>query len=86
MIIKRIKKTVTHQGIGGQEFIVDEYVTKTLTNDEVFNNGINGNPACLNFIMRRPDFNKLFPHKLYYGKVGNLGYVVAEDEFIEEGE
>lgn len=86
MIVKRIKKSVTHQGIGGQEFIVDEYVTKTLTNDEVLYNALNGNPACLNFAKRRLDFNKLFPYKLYYGKVNGLGYVVAEDEFIEEGE
>ena len=86
MIIKRIKKSVKHQGIGGQEFIVDEYITKTLTNGVVFDKGIHGNPACLNFIMRRPDFKGSFPHKLYYGKVGGLGYVVAEDEFVEEGE
>lgn len=76
-----IKKDVTHQGIGGKEFIVDEYVTNTLTNIEVFKNGMSGNPACLNFITRRPDFKYDFPHKLYYGKVGGLGYVVAEDEF-----
>lgn len=43
-----------------------------------------GNPACLNFIIRRHDFKPDFPHKLYYGKVGGLGYVVAEDEFEEE--
>lgn len=77
-----IKDSVTHQGIGGKEFIVDEYVTKTLTNNEVFDKGMSGNPACLNFIMRRPDFNCAFPHKLYYGKVNGLGYVVAEDEFV----
>ena len=82
MEIRKIKEHITHQDIGGKEFIVDEYVTKTLTNNEVFARGINGNPACLNFIMRRPDFNALFPHKLYYGKVGVLGYVVAEDELI----
>ena len=76
-----IKKEVTHQDIGGKEFIVDEYVTKTLTSQEVFDKGMSGNPACLNFIMRRPDFKWDFPHKLYYGKVGCLGYVVAEDEF-----
>ena len=44
-----------------------------------------GNPACLNFVMRRCDFTSdKFPHKLYYGKVGGLGYVVAEDEFKPE--
>ena len=43
-----------------------------------------GNPACLNFVRRRDDFRVNFPHKLYYGKVGAFGYVVAEDEFEEE--
>ena len=32
---RRIKKHVTHQDIGGKEFIVDEYITKKLTNEEV---------------------------------------------------
>ena len=36
--------------------------------------------ACYNFLRRRPDFNREFPHKLYYGKVDGLGYIVAEDE------
>ena len=89
-MIKRIKKNIkegiTHQVIGGQEFIVDEYVTNTLTNESVFDNALKGNPACLNFIERRPDFRKGFPYKLYYGHVNGLGYIVAEDEFIEEGE
>ena len=86
MIVKRIKKSVTHQGIGGQEFIVDEYITKTLEAPGIIEKALTGNPACLNFVIRRPDFDALFPHKLYYGKVGGLGYIVAEDEFIEEGE
>lgn len=84
MEIRKIKESVTHQGIGGCEFVVDEYITSILTNDEVFDQAMCGNIACLNFINRRPDFNCEFPHKLYYGKVSCLGYVVAEDEFEEE--
>lgn len=80
MIIRRIKPHVLHQGIGGKEFTVDLAVTNTLTNDEVFNLGISGNMACYNFLRRRLDFNREFPHKLYYGKVDGLGYIVAEDE------
>lgn len=80
MLIRTIKPHVTHQGIGGKQFIVDIPITNSLTNDEVFNKGISGNPACYNFIRRRPDFNRDFKHKLYYGKVDGLGYVVAEDE------
>lgn len=80
-MVKIIKTSVTHQSIGGKEFVVDEKITETLTNDNLFTNAINGNWACYNFIMRRPDFNAFFPYKLYYGKVDGLGYVVAEDEF-----
>ena len=55
--IRLLKEGIEHQGIGGQEFAIDEQVTQTLTNEEVFK------------------------YKLYYGKVNNLGYIVAEDEF-----
>ena len=44
---------------------------------------MSGNWACLNFTDRREDFDCNFPHKLYYGKVNGLGYVVAEDELEE---
>lgn len=82
MIIKKISKKITHQNIGGKDFIVDTYITPTLTNDEVFEQGMNkGNIACYNFIQRRKDFSWDFPYKLYYGKVDGLGYIVAEDEF-----
>ncbi|MBQ8293406.1 MAG: hypothetical protein IJX78_06395 [Bacilli bacterium] len=65
--------------------MVDEEVTKTLTNDIVFNKAmIEGNMACWNFVNRRLDFKHDFPHKLYYGKVGGLGYIVAEDELTEK--
>ena len=80
-----IKKHITHQNIGGKEFIIDDKVTETLSNDEVFINGMCGNWACKNFIDRRKDFNRDFPHKLYYGHVGNLGYVISEDEFEKRG-
>lgn len=85
MIIKKIKNSVTHQDIGGKDFIVDEKITETLTNDLIFNMGMTGNWACHNFLERRQDFRRDFPHKLYYGKVDGLGYVMAEDEF-EKGE
>lgn len=84
MIVKVIKNKIKHQNIGGKKFIVDENITETLSNDEVFMNAVMGNWACKNFMDRRPDFNKLFEHKLYYGKVDGLGYIVAEDEFEED--
>ena len=82
MVKKIIKNKVKHQNIGGKEFIVDEYITETLSSEEVYRQAITGNIACLNFINRRPDFDiSHFEHKLYYGKVAGLGYIVAEDEF-----
>ena len=82
MIVKIIKNKVKHQNIGGKEFIVDENITETLSPEEVYRQAYSGNIACINFINRRSDFdNRHFEHKLYYGKVDGLGYVVAEDEF-----
>lgn len=80
-MIQRVKKSVTHQGIGGKEFKVDELVTKTLTPNEVSEKGIReGNPACWNFMDRREDFDLNFPHQLYYVKIDGIGYIIAEDE------
>lgn len=82
MTTRIIKDSILHQGIGGKEFIIDEKITETLTNDNVFNKAIfYNNWACANFVNRRHDFNRNFPYKLYYGKVNGLGYIVAEDEF-----
>lgn len=76
-LIKKVKKSVTHQGIGGKEIRLE----LELDADTVFNKAVNeGNWACANFMDRRDDFNYKFKHKLYYGKVGGLGYIVAEDE------
>lgn len=75
-IIRHIKNNVKHQDIGGKEFRIEF----KLTNNQVFSEAITGNWACYNFVQRRPDFNCYFNHQLYYGKVGDLGYVIAEDE------
>lgn len=76
-----IKDNISHQGIGGKIFIIDEAITETLTPSVIFNKASSGNLACFNFIKRRYDFNINFPYKLYYGKVEGLGYIIAEDEF-----
>lgn len=81
MNIKYIRDDVEHQNIGGKDFIVDEEITKRLSNEEIIKQTKSGNWACYNFIMRRSDFNENFPYKLYYGKVEGLGYIMAEDEF-----
>lgn len=93
-----VKPEVTHQGIGGKEFIPEMELD---IDDVIFKGTIGGNWACMNFLDRRPDINGPRQHdnypnetirirprrteplarpKLFYGKVGNLGYVVAEDE------
>lgn len=84
LVKKKIKHSVTHQCIGGKTFIVDDQISRKLTPDEVFNRAVMGNFACANFVNRRKDFGPDFKHKLYYGKVDGLGYIVAEDEFEEE--
>jgi len=86
-MIKIISKKVTHQGIGGKEFIIDQKITDKLTPDDVIEKAwVYNNWACKNFIDRRPDFNANFAIKLYYVKVNNLGYVIADDEIEEVSE
>jgi len=83
MNVRKIKRSVTHQEIGGKDFVIDWDVSRKLTAQSVLNRAKNGNWACYNFINRRPDFDEKFPYKLYYGKVGILGYIVSEDELEE---
>lgn len=86
-MIGRISKKVKHQGIGGKTFTVDQQITKTLTNDEVFRQAlIDGNIACRNFVDRRVDFTYRFPYKLYYVKIDGLGYIISDDEIDLEPE
>lgn len=68
-----------HQNIGGKKILIE----RSLTADEVDSLAQSGNIACLNFCIRREDFLPEFNKKLYYGHVGNLGYIVCEDELIE---
>ena len=74
----KIKKEVKHQGIGGKYI----YIEMELSPNEVDNQALNGNIACYNFFLRRDDFLPNFTKRLYYGHVGNLGYIVCEDELI----
>ena len=76
----KIKRQVKHQKIGGKNI----YLEMELTPDDVDSQALRGNIACYNFCMRREDFLPDFNKKLYYGHVGNLGYIVCEDELIDE--
>lgn len=75
----KIKKEVKHQNIGGKKILIE----RELTADDVDDLALRGNIACFNFCMRREDFLPDFNKKLYYGHVGNLGYIVCEDELID---
>lgn len=65
----------------------DKGLKKGDIDDVVFKGLFAGNWACRNFLDRR-DMSELGSNKpkVYYGKVGCLGYIIAEDEFesIEE--
>lgn len=74
---RKIKKDLKYRNLGGRVFYIEFEVTK----DEVMKKAlVEGNWACYNFMDRRPDFNNFWTKKLYYGKVDNLGYIIAEDE------
>jgi hypothetical protein len=81
-----IKKDIKYHNIGGEEFVIEE---EWDIDDVVFKGLFTGNWACRNFLDRR-DISELGNNKpkVYYGKVGCLGYIIAEDEFesIEEQE
>lgn len=75
----KVKKKVKHQDIGGKEFVAEFEVTP----DEIDERAMKGNPACLNFAIRRDDFLPDFNKKCFYGHVEYLGYVLCEDELEE---
>ena len=74
---RRIKDSLKYRDLGGKQFYIEFEVSK---NEVVEKALIEGNWACYNFMDRRPDFNRFWTQKLYYGKVGALGYIIAEDE------
>ena len=75
-----VSKEVHHQDIGGKRIILEFGLS---VGEVVQLSIIEGNWACKNFMDRRSDFNYDFDKKLYYGKVGGLGYIIAEDELVE---
>ena len=74
----KVKDSVTHQGIGGQEFTIEKEFTISYALDMPFEDM---NIAMYNFIMRRLDLSEEDENmKLYYGHINGLGYFIAEDE------
>lgn len=76
LLTRKLKKNFTYRELGGKQFTIEFEVPKM----EVFRKAHEGNWACYNFVERRNDFDQFFRHKLYYGKIDGLGYVIAEDE------
>lgn len=76
LLTRKLKKSFSYRNLGGKPFQIEFEVAKL----DVFRKSTEGNWACYNFVERRNDFDQFFPHKLYYGKIDGLGYVVAEDE------
>lgn len=80
LITRTLKKDFSYRSLGGKKFIIEFEVPKI----EVFRKSNEGNWACYNFVERRNDFDQFFRHKLYYGKIEGLGYIIAEDELEEK--
>jgi len=77
LLTRKLKKGFPYRNLGGKVFTIEFEVPK----EEVLWKGVmENNWACHNFIERRKDFNFAFSHKLYYGKIDGLGYIIAEDE------
>ena len=79
---KKIVERVTHQNIGGEDIVIEGEVDC----GDILLGAVTGNWACKNFLDRREEESGLCVKSLtfYYGKVGGLGYIVADDEFKEE--
>lgn len=78
---------IKHQGIGGQEMILEKEATLDYLLDK---NLSDMNIAERNFIERRTSLfiensdEECGKIKIYYGHVGDLGYWICEDEIKEE--
>lgn len=79
--MSKIKENITHQDIGGKEFIIDKEMP-VFTIGEIIDSQLEDmNIAMVNFLIRRTDLFNLDENlKVYYGHVGLFGYFVAEDE------
>ena len=72
-----MKKEVTHQNIGGKEFIPERELN---IDDVIWKGCFEGNWACRNFLDRKDEALGVTRPRVYYGKVDNIGYIVCEDE------
>ena len=75
-INRTIKKDILYNGLGGKTIHIEREVPLL----DLWKLARNGNWACYNFLDRRPSVDGFFPYKIYYGHVGDIGYIIAEDE------
>ena len=71
MLIGTVAKSITFQGIGGKEIIIER---------EVNIDDTPGTIALWQFMERTMNAGKIIPSKAYYGHIGGLGYFVGKDE------
>lgn len=76
LISKTIKKSLKYRNLGGKMILIEKEVPIS----EIFSLANEGNWACYNFLNRRPDIDRFYNKKIYYGHVDNLGYLITEDE------
>lgn len=76
LVSRKIKSDVKYRDLGGKTIQIEREVPVR----DLITLASSGNWAVYNFIDRRPDIHWDYKYKIYYGHVGDLGYVVAEDE------
>ena len=75
-ITRTIKKNITYRDLGGKSINIEREIPLM----DLWKLAKEGNWACYNFIDRKQNLDVFFQYKIYYGHVGDLGYVVSEDE------
>jgi len=77
--MKKISEMTVNKGSLKGEKIKIEGLFKEITGTSwMFSNG---NAACLNYAIRSAEDGLPTDDKVYYGKIGSLGYLVHESEF-----
>lgn len=79
LVSRKIKDSLKYRDLGGKTIRIEREIPVRSLMDLASQ----GNWAVYNFIDRRPDITWAYPLKIYYGHVGDLGYVIAEDELEE---
>lgn len=78
MLIGKVNKDITFQGIGGKEIIIEREVNILETPRTI---------ALIQYMERQMDkplsYERPLPNYAYYGHVNGLGYFVSKDEVTD---